>query len=201
MIDDVSPYLQPDGTLRPGEFSSVKNKLHTDAVKRVLADRKPNLVLGAPPPPVDSSEVRLPRLVRCALSQLRSNFCARLKDFQLRIGKVDVDLCGSCDLFSESVEHLFNCPARPTNLSPIDLWVNPIEVASFLKTHPAFVFLDYVVAPPKRRGRRRPPPLPPENSPASQFSPLPQLPPLTPLFQHIPPLLPLLSSPSSSSSD
>ena len=170
-------------------------------VKKVLDNRKPNPVLGAPPPPVDSSENRLPRIVRCTLSQLRSNFCARLKDFQLRIGKVDEELCRSCDLFSESVEHLFNCPARPTNLTTIDLWVNPLEVASFLRSHPAFPFPDFVVAPPRRRGRLRPPPLPPESPDVSQFSPLPPLPPLTPIFQQIPLLMSQLLSPSSTSSN
>jgi hypothetical protein len=30
------------------------------------------------------------------------------------------------------VEHVFSCPAKPTALTPIDLWLKPREVAVFL---------------------------------------------------------------------
>jgi hypothetical protein len=32
--------------------------------------------------------------------------------------------------------HLFNCPAKPTTLTPIDLWENPMQATAFLDLIP-----------------------------------------------------------------
>ena len=66
--------------------------------------------------------------------------------------------CPRCKDADEDMFHLFNCPAAPTDLSPIDLWLYLTRVASFLARHPSFFNL-----PP-------PPPEPPPLSPI--FAPL-----------------------------
>ena len=183
VIEDVRPYLESDGTAREGSFSYIKNAFHTDIVSKVVRDLAPNRVLGHPPVAVSKSEIYLPRLIRATLSQLRSGACACLKDFQLKLGKVQEDTCSVCGLFPETVKHLFDCPARPTQLCERDLWDNPREAADFLSSHPAFDFPP-LGSPPRLRKRPRPPSLPPDT-----FSPL-LLPPLSPLFP--PPIPPLI---------
>ena len=147
-------------------------------------------ILAGRPPAIDQSESKLPRVVRSTLSQLRSGFCSRLKSFQHRIrgaGAFPVDdLCPECASFSHTPEHLFECPAKPTNLTKESLWSDPWGVARFLKTLPSFSFLPDVgpPPPPRRRMCRRPPPVPPDFSPLS-LPPSPFLftpPPLTPLL-------------------
>ena len=168
-IADVQPYLEEDGSLGRGQFSLVKNKLHTDIVDKSIRNRAPNRVLGVLPPPIDASEASLPRITRTSLSQLRSGHCARLKDYQLRIGKMNDNLCADCDLFPQTVNHLFDCPAHPTTLGPEDLWGNPRDVVDHLRNFQSFDFLPALGSPPRLHPRRRPPAAPPD-SPV--FSPL-----------------------------
>ena len=49
------------------------------------------------------------------------------------------------------MQHVFECPAHPTDLIPLDLWTRPVTVADFLRTLP---FFDLT-------GEERPPPEPP----------------------------------------
>ena len=120
----------------------------------------------------DQRTDRRARITRVVLSQLRSNFCARLKDYQLRIGKSQDDICPACQLEAQAVRHLFDCPARPTTLAPVDLWNNPWAVADFIRTIHCFADLPRPTPPPPRRCRAaRPPPDPPD-SPVSTASTL-----------------------------
>ena len=110
------------------------------------------------------------------LAQLRSGFCYHLKDYQFRTGKTQDETCPLCLISPQTVNHVFECPARPTQLIPNDLWTFPVDVASFLSSHPSFDVLPPPPPPPGRRRRGRPPPAPPP-SPADAahytlFSPL-----------------------------
>ena len=148
-IAAVQPYLQPDGTLSQGRFPAVKNLLHTAIVGDTINNLGPNRVLGVPPPLVDASESSLPRQTRTVLAQLRSGQCGRLKDYQLKIGKMNDDLCGDCDLFPQTVSHLFDCPAHPTTLGIVDLWANPTDAVDHLKNFNTFDFLPPLGTPPR----------------------------------------------------
>ena len=176
-LADVEPYLEVDGSLGRGNFPRVKNQLHTDIVRKALENTGPNRVLGVRPPPIHASETSLPRISRTTLSQLRSGHCARLKVFQVKIGKTDDDSCPDCNLFSQSVNHLFDCPARPTTLRPIDLWENPRDVVDHLRSTSSFDSLPPLGSPPRPRRRPRPPRAPPDVPPISPGSP-----PGSPLF-------------------
>ena len=148
VIEDVRPYLDANGVIAPGSYGV------TQAINNIA----PNRVLGCRPPAISKRELQLPRKTRTVLSQLRSGFCCSLKDYQFRIGKSQDDICPLCLLEPETVRHIFDCPARPTQLVPDDLWAYPVDVASFLSAHPAF---DVPPPPPARQRRGRPPPAPP----------------------------------------
>ena len=199
-IGDVQPYLEADGSLGRGQFGYVKNRLHTDIVRKAIQESAPNRVLGAHPPPINKNENHLPRKSRVTLSQLRSGHCAKLKDYQrYKLGKVDNDTCTDCDLFPQTVSHLFDCPAHPTTLSTTDLWENPKEVVDHLRRFSAFDDLPRVSSPPRRQPRQRPPARPPDSP---LFSPMsfPPSPPASPGPGRIPPLMDVSYSSISSAS-
>jgi len=70
--------------------------------------------------------------VRITLTQLRSGHCRLLNSYKARITSGISDVCPECGVALHSVEHLFNCQSRPTQLTVQDLWDNPAAVADFL---------------------------------------------------------------------
>ena len=162
--------LIENGSIAPGSYSDTIKALHTSVVSDAINNIGPNCVLGTKPPVISAREKNLPRKTRTTLSQLRSGFCARLRDYQFRIGSAQDDLWPLCLLEPQTVYHVFDCPARPTQLVPNDLWAYPIDVASYLSAHPSFD-IDPPPPPPVRRRRGRPPPAPPPPpAHASQFT-------------------------------
>ena len=173
----------------------MKNELHTKVVERAISRSSPNRVLGVVPPAVHKSQGRLTRVAQVVLCQLRSGHCARLRDYQARIGRSPSDLCLGCNLEAQTVKHLFDCPARPTTLTIDNLWTDPCEVVDFLRTLPEFDDLPPLHAlPPANPRPARPPPRPPD-SPV--FTPM--TPPISPFpFTPPSPSSPLSVSPPSS---
>ena len=53
---------------------------------------EPNPILNTRPPVISKSEIHLPRPYRSALSQLRSNYCPKLKSYQHRIDPGNIPL-------------------------------------------------------------------------------------------------------------
>ena len=137
----VSPYLSEEGSLPPEDYGATLKELHSNAVEAAVANSRPNRVLGVPPPDINPEEISLPRASRTALSQLRSGFSSSLQDYLYRIGRSQSPACPECGADSQSVAHLFVCPAFPTDLSPVDLWVRPCRVADFLSLLPFFSHL------------------------------------------------------------
>ena len=167
----VEPYVDDGGNVQQGRVREVMDRIHTDVVRETMGRLAHNRVLNQRPPKVNPNEKTLPRKTRVILAQLRSGHCARLRDYQCKIGKVPDDRCQDCNLDTQNVEHLFSCPARRTGLSVEDLWTNPREVAFFLSSHPAFDCVPPPATPPPRRRRRRG--RPPSSSRSSfSFSPL-----------------------------
>ena len=160
-FDLVQPFLNELNLVTPGTYPAIKNALHTAVVEQAIDDLAPNRVLNGRPPLVYPNDVLLPRITQTTLTQLRSGHCARLKDFQLRIGKATDDLCPDCRGAAQSTCHLFDCPSFPTSLAPIDLWENPWDAAIFIQQSPSFDFLPPPgPVPPRRLPPRRPPPAP-----------------------------------------
>jgi len=156
--DELQPFLE-NNSLPPGRYGEVVKSLHTNAVEKAIVslNLKPNRVLGGNPLAISKSESRLPRTARALLSQLRSGFCKHLNHYKNFIDAAADALCPSCELSTHTVNHLFDCPARPTTLSVHDLWVQPEEVINFLAT--SRLFRPILAANPPR------PPPPPEPPP------------------------------------
>ena len=161
----VEPHLV-NNVVPAGTFRATIDSIHTQVVAEAISRSAVNRVLDAPAPKIDLSELSLPRLTRSVLAQLRSGHCAKLQDSHFRIGSSDSDLCPVCRSYPDSVGHLFDCPSNPTNLSPVDLWSRPRDVALFLSSLRAFSHLPAIPPlPPRQRQRRRPPPEPPPPPP------------------------------------
>ena len=110
--------------------------LHTHAVDSAIQLQGNNRVLKKRPPPISDEEQRLNRRQRCTLSQLRSGHCHLLQDYQHRVFGEPSNICTDCGASPHVVRHLFTCTTHPTDLSPKDLWRNP------LRSIRAFSYLD-----------------------------------------------------------
>ena len=152
------------------------------------------------PPPISSSERLLSRSQRAALSQLRSG----------HFGRATSSLCPECRFLRHTVTHLFSCPAVPTDITVVDLWVQPVEAMDFLLSLPSFSSLlspDPPLPPPPPDPPPppqpplpppppEPPPSPPPSSPSSSFSSISSCSSLRALYSPGP--SPCSSSPSTS---
>ena len=121
----------PTGQLTALEAKMAKAEIHTETVRAAISSYKPNKVLNRPPPEIDKTEVDLPRSTRCRLAQLRSGYSVLLNSYNARISGVQ-DICPQCGQSPHDTQHLFACPACPTNLTTADLWLRPVEAAHFL---------------------------------------------------------------------
>ena len=101
--------------------------LHTDAVHSAIQLQGNNRVLKKRPPPISDEEQRLNRRQRCTLSQLRSGHCHLLQDYKHMVFGEPSDICTDCGASPQDVTHLFVCTTHPTDLSPEDLWRNPVR--------------------------------------------------------------------------
>ena len=131
---------------------NVLSALHNNAVQAAVAASSDNQLLDGPAPVVNEEELSLPRPARAALSQLRSGYCAALKNYQFRVGRSITASCPLCLDAEHTVAHLFDCPVQPTELTTLDLWSNPVEVANFISSLPFFSHL-----PSLRRSPTEPP--------------------------------------------
>ena len=91
--------------------------LHSQAVVEAKTNSVPNRVLGASPPDISHLESLLPRSVRTTLAQLLSGHCRLLNSYRARITSGISDVCPESGVAPHSVEHLFNCQSRPTQLT------------------------------------------------------------------------------------
>ena len=110
--------------------------LYTHAVDSAIQLQGHNRVLKKRPPTISDEEQRLNRRQRCTLSQLRSVHCHLLQDYKHRVLGEPSDIGTDCGASPQDVRHLFACTTYPTDLSPEDLWRNPVRSIR------AFSFLD-----------------------------------------------------------
>ena len=139
-ISTVEPFLS-DGVTDPATYNDALKAIHTQSAQNTINSLGSNPVLGEKPPAVAASERRLPRSHRTTLAQLRSGFCQSLNDYLMRVGRSQTALCPECLIRRHTVRHLFECDARPTTLTVLDLWNNPGATTSFLQTLPSFSHL------------------------------------------------------------
>ena len=151
----VAPFVT-NGVVDPATYKTVVKEIHTACVKDSIDNLGVNRLLAARPPKISSSESSLSRAERTTLAQLRTSQCKQLNDYKhSKLNRAPDALCPECLFRRHNVSHIFDCDARPTDLTVRDLWSNPVRVANFLKTLPSFSFLLPPDPPPPP-----PPPLP-----------------------------------------
>ena len=119
-------------TTTESHYKSILTNIHTDSVR----DLEVNKVLNEAPPAVDKTEKKLPRRSRSLLTQLRSGYFSILNSYLTVVDETIEDKCPKCFQISHTTEHLFNCPADPTDLTVKSLWTDPLAAAQFLGLDP-----------------------------------------------------------------
>ena len=145
-----------DSAVDPYSYKNTLRSIHSQSVANTIATLDPNPLLGTRPPAISPSEKRLTRRQRTTLAQLRSGHCRLLGDYKICTGLSSSALCPECLFRRQTVPHIFNCDAAPTNLSLCDLWINPVTVVEHLVNLQSFSAL----VPPDP-----PPPSPPPEPP------------------------------------
>jgi hypothetical protein len=123
-------------TVCEDSINSNCKEIHSTIVRGYLHSRAPNKIISQIPPPINKAEQQLPRKTRCLLAQLRTNKSSFLLHYLNHINPIEhpSPLCPACKLTIHDTNHLFNCSiiTNPSNLTTLDLWSNPSEVAGLL---------------------------------------------------------------------
>ena len=122
----------PDNTTHTTIKQNMKT-IHTQLVHDYTQSLH-NKILNTKPPPINPAEQSLPHNIRRIMAQLRTNKSPVLESY---LHKITPDThpsptCSLCKQNTHDTTHLFNCPNLSTNLSPGDLWTDPVEVAGLL---------------------------------------------------------------------
>ena len=110
-------------------------EIHTMTVKECLLTYKPNPIIALPAPDINQSEQTLPRKTRRILAQLRTNKSPILKTYLHSIDPKNhpSPICPLCNSQDHNTQHLFSCPKINTSLTTLDLWDDPVAVATLLQ--------------------------------------------------------------------
>ena len=128
--DEAHPLLQASHHHAPLLADTTKESLkavHTAAVSKSRKKQTVNRVLRDRLPHISETETSLRRPQRTRLSQLRSGHCHLLNSYKHRIGREDGPQCKDCGYDNQDVNHLFDCPAHPSVMSPTKLWNMPAD--------------------------------------------------------------------------
>ena len=124
--------MLPENGIDETNHKRFLKQIHTKEVRKCTESQK-NKILNQVPPKIHSEEKSLPRKTRCTLAQLRSGYSPYLKSYLHSINASDNDTCPDCNSDPHTTPHLFNCSARPTNLTVLSLWKTPRAAAEFLR--------------------------------------------------------------------
>ena len=110
-----------------------KKRIHTTIVEQHLKEIPINPLINAKPPPIHKSEETLSRDTRRTLAQLRARKSPMLQEYLHNIGAAESPDCPLCEQERHTTAHLFSCQAKPTTLTPEDLWRRPVLVAALIE--------------------------------------------------------------------
>ena len=128
----VQNILPRNQHLDKDSYKTKLKEIHTADVRDSILNLGNNPVLNAPAPKINAGEKDLPRTTRSTLSQLRSGYSISLNSYKARLDPEVSDLCPDCNTDPHTADHLFNCTAKPTDLTVRALWDKPLDVATFL---------------------------------------------------------------------
>jgi hypothetical protein len=123
-----------DNNLTEQTINQNLKTIHTRFVHDYLANLAPNKVIQRQAPNIDNTEQTLPRRTRRILAQLRTGKSPILHTYKHKIDPQThpSPLCPLCKLHDHTTEHLFTCPCINTQLTPLDLWRDPVAAAALL---------------------------------------------------------------------
>ena len=124
--------LIPQTGVNDDNKKTLLKTIHTDSVASVINNRSINPFINERNPTINTDEKKLPRKSRVILAQLRSGYSTHLNSTMSIYDNNIQDLCPDCGHSPHNTPHLFECPAKPTNLTVKSLWQQPIEAANFL---------------------------------------------------------------------
>ena len=125
-VQTIVPMLNEDN------YKAKIKDIHTKSVQQTIVKLGSNPIINQPPPNINKDEKQLPRTTRATLSQLRSGYSRTLNSYMARIDSDTEDRCPDCLQAGHTTLHLFDCPAKPTDLTALALWNRPLDVAQFL---------------------------------------------------------------------
>ena len=125
-------HLDQNNNLHPNNWKTGMKQLHTEHVQNTISTYPHNTVLNAPTPQIHKDEQHLSRNTRTTLAQLRTGYSKTLNSYMNRIDPNTPDTCTNCQQPGHTTTHLFNCPNKPTTLTPTDLWTKPTDCGLFL---------------------------------------------------------------------
>ena len=125
-VQTIVPILNEDN------YKAKIKDIHTKSVQQTNVKLGSNPIINQPPPNINKDEKKLPRTTRATLSQLRSGYSRTLNSYMARIDSDTEDRCPDCLQAGHTTLHLFDCPAKPTDLTALALWNRPLDVAKFL---------------------------------------------------------------------
>jgi hypothetical protein len=105
-IDSVRRHVNAEGFILEINQKKVISSLHTAAVASAISELAPIKVLGRRLPDIGEIMNSLPRAHQTVLSQLRSDYCIKLRSYLFSIGKVQDSLYPECALVPHTTAHL-----------------------------------------------------------------------------------------------
>ena len=120
-------YSKHHTTIAPLLADTTKESLkavHTAAVSKSRRKQTVNRVLRDRPPDISETETSLRRPLSPSFAL---GHCHLLNSYKHRIGREDDPQCTDCGHDNQDVNHLFDCPAHPTVMSPTKLWSMPAD--------------------------------------------------------------------------
>ena len=102
--------------------------LHTPFVNTAIDNMMDNRVLNSRPPLNNDEETHLSSRQQAT----HSGHCKLLNSYNKRLKQTDSSSFPDCEMDSLDVPHLFNCTTHPNDLSPLNLWDNPVKTIRYL---------------------------------------------------------------------
>ena len=132
-FDTSIQHLAPDNPNEIEYKSGIKAIHSSSSMTEAILAQSDNRVLGARTPKINPNEKTLPRATHCTLSQLRSGHSPFLQEYLQRIKpNLHQDSCPDCGQSPHNTLHLFDCPAKPSDLDARILWEDPPAATEFL---------------------------------------------------------------------
>ena len=106
-------------------------QIHSHIVHQHKQNDPINKILNTLTPDIHNSEQTLTHYMRRTLAQLRTNKSPILHSYLHKISP-DTHPSPLCNQYTHDTLHLFNCNRLHKHLSPVDIWLRPVEAGTLV---------------------------------------------------------------------